>query len=63
MTGKPGSRMVLCVTAAWIVSLLVAGCAVEVPKSALQGFRLTPPESSQPDDTTDQRLIERRAGS
>lgn len=28
-----------------IAALFVAGCAVEVPKSALPGFRLTPPQT------------------
>jgi hypothetical protein len=28
-----------------MAALFVAGCAVEVPKSALPGFRLTPPQT------------------
>jgi len=36
-------------------SMFVAGCAVEVPKSALSGFRLTPPTESSATTPTDQR--------
>ena len=32
--------------AALVASTLVAGCAVEVPKSALPAFRLTPPQDT-----------------
>ena len=38
---KARSIYVLALTA-W-AAVIVAGCAVEVPKSALPGFRLTPP--------------------
>jgi hypothetical protein len=29
-----------------MAALFVGGCAVEVPKSALPGFRLTPPQTA-----------------
>ncbi len=35
--------------------LLIGGCAVEVPKSALSGFRLTPPIESSARKPTEQR--------
>ena len=38
-------------------SIFIAGCAVEVPKSALSGFRLTPPTepSATKREPTEQR--------
>jgi hypothetical protein len=32
-----------------VAALFVAGCAVEVPKSALQGFSLAPPQTEELD--------------
>jgi hypothetical protein len=37
------SRFVIAVVG--MAALFLAGCAVEVPKSALPGFRLTPPQT------------------
>lgn len=39
-----------------VATLLIAGCAVEVPKSALPAFRLTPPAEVTTDTN---RLVER----
>ena len=56
----------ICVTArvatGLVATLLIAGCAVEVPKSALPAFRLTPPTEATVEPKTDaSRLIERSA--
>lgn len=42
-------RVMVCIRTAFAVAaaiMFVAGCAVEVPKSALPEFRLTPPTES-----------------
>jgi len=56
----------ICVTArvatGLVATLLIAGCAVEVPKSALPAFRLTPPAEVTVEPKTDaSRLMERSA--
>ena len=46
-----------------VATLLIAGCAVEVPKSTLPAFRLTPPAEVTGETKTDTiRLTERSAG-
>jgi hypothetical protein len=44
------SRFVIAVVG--MAALFIAGCAVEVPKSALQGFRLTPPQTDATEPET-----------
>ena len=41
----------------WVATLFIAGCAVEVPKSALPALRLTPPAeaTSTPNPDTNKR--------
>jgi hypothetical protein len=56
----------ICVTArvatGLLATLLIAGCAVEVPKSALPAFRLTPPTELAVESKTDaSRVTERSA--
>jgi hypothetical protein len=48
MNCEARSRIAFVAVAALVAPLLIliAGCAVEVPKSALPGFRLTPPTES-----------------
>jgi len=42
MERKAICRAALLALTGWGATLLIAGCAIEVPKSALPAFRLTP---------------------
>ncbi len=43
----------------WVATLFIVGCAVEVPKSALPVFRLTPPAeaTSTPNPDTNKPIM------
>lgn len=57
MEHKARSRTALLAITGW-ATLFISGCAVEVPKSALPAFRLTPPEegSGIPRNNTTNRV-------
>jgi len=51
-------RAALLAVIGWGATLLIAGCAIEVPKSALPAFRLTPPAtaSGMPESDANKRI-------